>query len=85
MHIPVCIAPTAVIMNMMRPEYHEPDKTHLKRMKELDAEIARLKAENAEHRQPQISLASMDYFKREIKLNYLFPSPIADPPTSSDI
>ena len=85
MHIPVCIAPTAVIMNMTRPKYHEPDKAHLKRMKELDDEIARFKAENAEDRRLQIPSASMDYLKRQIKLNYLFPSPITDPHTSIDI
>lgn len=74
MHIPVCIPPTAVIMNMMRPKYHESDKAHLKRMQELDDEIARLKAENVarEHElQHQAAMASMEHFKHEIRGNAL--------------
>lgn len=74
MHIPVCIPPVAVIMDMMQDHSYHPDKAHLKRMKELDDEIARLKAENAarEHElQHQAAMASTEHFKHEIRGNAL--------------
>lgn len=74
MHIPVCIPPTAVIMNMMQDHSHNSNPTHLKRMQELDDEIARLKYENAtrEHElQSTASLATTEYFRHEIRGNAL--------------
>jgi hypothetical protein len=74
MHIPVCIPPTAVIMNMMQDHSQHSNSAHLKRMQELDDEIARLKYENAtrEHElQSKASSATMEYFRHEIRGNAL--------------
>ena len=51
MHIPVCIPPVAVIMNMMQDHSYHPDEDYRKHEEESDAEIIKLKVENATREQ----------------------------------
>ena len=74
MHIPVCIPPVAVIMNMMQDHSYHSDEAYRKHAEEPDAEIVRLKVENAareQELQQKAALASTEYIKHEIKGNAL--------------
>ena len=74
MHIPVCIPPVAVIMNMMQDHSYHPDEDYRKHAEESDAEIIKLKVENATREQElphEAALASTEYIKHEIRGNAL--------------
>ena len=74
MHIPVCIPPVAVIMNMMKDHSYHPDEDYRKCTEEMDDEIVRLRAETTDKEpvpQPEPALASTEHIKHEIRGNAL--------------